>query len=344
MVLSFIGRRRTMRGIATVLLLLLASIARAVVVSDLYTEKQAAPLQTAAEREILLHQGLETVFARISPTPNIRQNRHIQSALKDPGQFVQKYTYESTPHGTVLSVVYDASRVQNALVSAELPFWGAQRPLTLLWLAIDTPEGRFIVGEQTAPFANAVAQAAQTQRIPVQLPALDLDEMSHVSATDVWGGFMDTLSPASQPYAPDVVAVVRIEYLDNHQWKGEWQLRDPAVIWQWSQESPTWEGQVAAGLQALSMALGQQYAVRTHGPVTPMKVSVGRIRSFEDYTRLMTYLQQLPMVQDLQVSSVGTDTAHIDMTLRGDSKAFQQALAMDHQLLAQDNMHYEWIP
>ena len=333
-----------MRGVATIILLLLSTIANAVLVSELYTEKQPAPQQSATEREALIRRGLETVFTRISPVPNLSQQRAIQTALKDAGQYVQKYAYESTPEGNVLVVAYDANRLQNTLTSAELPFWGAQRPLTLLWLAVDTPEGRFIVGEQTEPFALAVAKSAQSLRVPVQLPALDLEDLARVSATDVWGGFMEILSPASQRYAPDVLAVVRLEHLENGAWRGEWQLRNPEIIWQWMHETSTWNAQVETGLQALSVALGQQYAVRPHGPVTSLRVSVSRIRSFEDYAKLMQYLQQLPIVQDLQVSGVGTDTAQIEMKLRGDGKAFQQALAMDHQLLAQDDAHYEWIP
>ena len=108
-----------------------------------------------------------------------------------------------------------------------MPVWGPERPLTLLWVAVDDGVGgRALLGANettelgapTTPQMTAllttvreeIVAAADERGLPIAWPLLDLEDLNAVTFTDVWGGFEDRIVAASTRYRADAVLIGRV--------------------------------------------------------------------------------------------------------------------------------------
>ncbi len=121
-------------------------------------------------------------------------------------------------------VGFNAARVEQALTALNLPVWGAERPLTLIWIAVDDGaggRGMLAANELAADLPPAtvelltmvrteLAAVADERGLPIALPLLDLEDLNAVTFTDVWGGFEDRIGLASARYRADAVLIGRV--------------------------------------------------------------------------------------------------------------------------------------
>ena len=108
-----------------------------------------------------------------------------------------------------------------------MPVWGPERPLTLVWIAVDDGVGgRALLGaNEAAQFGTPttpqraellttvradVVAAADERGLPIAWPLLDLEDLNAVTFTDVWGGFDDRIVAASTRYRADAVLIGRV--------------------------------------------------------------------------------------------------------------------------------------
>src|SRR5690606_12687559 len=113
--------------------------------------------------------------------------------------------------------------------------WGADRPLTLVWIAVDWGQGeREIVASDDLDRAAAEARSIDRNRLlreriqdvalerglPIAFPLLDAEELELVSFSDIWGGFNDRLLEASRRYGADSILVgrVRADTAERNRW------------------------------------------------------------------------------------------------------------------------------
>ena len=93
---------------------------------------------------------------------------------------------------------------------AGLPVWRANRPTVVAWVVLDDGSERRILGaESTHPAIEALRSRARERGVPLRLPLLDLQDLSAVSFTDVWGGFEEGIVAASARYRADAAIDVR---------------------------------------------------------------------------------------------------------------------------------------
>jgi hypothetical protein len=109
--------------------------------------------------------------------------------------------------------------------------------LTLLWVAVDGGQGeRAVLPAAGAPPDTTQEMAdllesirtsntaiADQRGLPITLPLLDLEDMNQIEFADVWGGFEQSLLPASTRYGADAVLVGRIRVTQFGQ-EVEWLL------------------------------------------------------------------------------------------------------------------------
>lgn len=104
---------------------------------------------TEADRSAGFALALEAVAVRVSGRRDAASSAAITGA--DPSRYVQRY---STSADRKLTVGFDPKAVSNLLQQAGLPFWAAERPLTV----IDAPGADPVEGDR----------AAQWRGLPVQ--------------------------------------------------------------------------------------------------------------------------------------------------------------------------------
>src|SRR5690606_16164886 len=184
-----------------------------------------------------------------------------------------------------------------------------ERPMTLLWIAIDTGQGEraLLPAVGAPPGASADMEAlldglreelvtvAEERGLPVTLPLLDLEDMAAVGFADVWGGFEQTVLAASDRYGADAVLVgrVRMTELGNEvQWM---LLRD-------GQRRLFAGQQLVDGLHWLAENYARDYSVL--GGVRTVRLLVRGIDSLADYGRALSYLEGLSALQSIDVDGL----------------------------------------
>jgi len=184
---------------------MLAPVAQGVEMSSLFTvevpiDRSDANAQTAAYRA-----ALTEVLVRVTGTTAVIESEEMASLFPNPAQFVSRY--QAGPDDTlIISLERDA--IERVLRQAGAPVWGTERPLTLVWLAVDWGMGeREIVGaddpvrlpgdarsiDRNKLLRERVQEVAGRRGIPVVFPLLDLEDLTNVSFSDIWGGFDERL-------------------------------------------------------------------------------------------------------------------------------------------------------
>lgn len=127
---------------------LLPVLARGVEV-PLYQVQVPLAGSTEADRSTGFAQALAAVAVRVSGRREAAGNATVSGA--DPTRYVQRY---STTADHKLSVGFDARAVSNLLQQAGLPFWVAERPLTV----IEAPDADRAEGDRTAQWRGLPVQ------------------------------------------------------------------------------------------------------------------------------------------------------------------------------------------
>jgi hypothetical protein len=133
-------------GLAGFVLLVAAAGARAEAVLYEVLVPLAGP--TAEDRNAGLAEAMRAVAVKVSGRREAATNAAVTGA--DPARYVQRYS--ATPQ-RMLKVGFDATAVDRLLQQAGLPFWPAERPLTL----VDAP----------LPDPAALEAAAQGRGLPI---------------------------------------------------------------------------------------------------------------------------------------------------------------------------------
>ncbi|HEY5622205.1 MAG TPA: DUF2066 domain-containing protein [Gammaproteobacteria bacterium] len=121
-----------------------------------------------------------------------------------------------------LIVTFDARAIEDALTARGQPIWGTERPLTMLWLAIDAQGERDILSASEAMddlstefealkarFREEIVELGEERGLLFELPLMDLEDMGAVSFVDIWARFSSRIVGASARYGAAAVATGR---------------------------------------------------------------------------------------------------------------------------------------
>ena len=330
------GPRALRRSLSLLALLLPVVAARAATLPNLYVATvqpdPSAPDQRAA--------ASETAFARV--LVRVTGNRYaaldpqLQTLMHDAPRYLNSYGVDRQGRAVV---GFSAARVDQALATLEIPAWGTQRPLTLLWIAVDDGAGgRALLpanelgtnvapstGELVTMIRTELAAVADERGLPIALPLLDLQDLNAVHFTDVWGGFDDQVLLGSARYRANAVLIGRAHpgLLGT---EVEWLLLKDG-------ERRTLDGTaVRDGLDAVADVYASELGVV--GGATTTRLRVLDVATPADYGRVMSYLETLSALQSVDVESFERGTLNLRVAARGDARVLERVLALGGVLRA----------
>jgi len=213
----------------------------------------------------------------------------------------------------------------------------------LTWLAIDGPNGRFVVNNENNPLLSEVLESeGQRRGVPVLLPLMDLEDERLVTVSDIWGQFSDRISAASVRYSPDAIYSGRF-YRAGGAWRAYWLVQVGSQRQAVELESDQIRELFAESIDALAEILAEKYAV----VVSPARAGdfdfkVVGIKGIADYAKLNHYHNRLQIVERVEVARMDENGVAYRVALKGGADQFLSVLALD-SFLEPDNSGFEGV-
>jgi hypothetical protein len=337
------------RMLSAVIVLCFCAAAPAVEMTSLYTVQVPLESNDPDSRNFAFQAALTEVLVRVTGTTAVVDSEEIAQLFPDPGRYVQRF-YPGPDNTLVVSL--DGPTIENVLRQTGANVWGTDRPLTLIWLAVDWGQGeREIVAADNPERMSAdarsidrnrllrerVAEVASHRGIPVLFPLLDTEDLENISFSDIWGGFDDLLLQASARYEAESVLLGRIrpDSLQPNRW-----------TWYHAGESAGWDGEPEDMIHLLADSLAAQYAVSGRAPVDTVRLIISGINSVSAFGRVQHFMENLRGIDALMIDTVAGDRIIYEVEIQGGTERLQRTLELSNMLEAVDpyNEGVEVVP
>lgn len=307
----------------------LASTAAAVEVATLYTADVAVNNEAEDPRKDAYERALRKVLLRVSGSGLSRNPAAIAELFGEPASYVMQF--RSGANDT-LWVSFDGEAIEQTLRGAGQSVWGAERPLTLVWLAVDWGQGnREIIAaddrdrseqasrsiDRNKRLRQRVLEIAEQRGLPLVFPLLDTVDLQGVTFSDIWGGFDDRIIKASQRYDTDSILIGRIRASSGR--RENWSYFFNGVDRSWNGSPETVVGQVAD-------LLASEFAVGGDAPASTVALAVSGVATLEAYGSLQKLLAGVSLIESVVTTGVSGDRISYRVEVRGGADRLRRAL------------------
>lgn len=281
-----------------------------------------------------IREALDVVVVKLSGRQDVLNQAPLRETLDGATSLVQQFQYVSLPDDqTALQVQFQKQALDALLRRHGVPVWGRSRPELVTWLAVDDGTDRLIAQPETHPSARILEEVAANRGIPLLMPLLDMEDLRLVGFNDVWGGFGDRLSRASQRYAGDHILSVRLLRLNGDGWHARWSLQHGRETQRWQSRGDALRQVLASGFAQVADHLAIQYAPQTVGMEQSLGLKVSGIQSAEHFARVANYLASLDRVERVNWTRYSAGSAEFALVFSGELSDFEQVLSLNRLLI-----------
>lgn len=309
--------------------LAVAPVAQSVEVPTLFTAE--VPLDPDADdpRNDAYAAALLEVLTRVSGSELSGNPEAVAELFPHPASYVTQF--RPGADGS-LWVSFDGQAIEATLRNARQTSWGSDRPLTLVWLAVDWRRGeREIIAaddpnrtqqqarsiDRNRLLRERVLDVAARRGLPLVFPLLDSTDLQSVTFSDIWGGFDDRVLDASQRYDAHSVLIGRLRPSSSQ--RNRWS-------YYFGGEQHTWSGPPEAAINQIADLLAAEFAVGGDAPVEFVALSVAGIESIEAYGAVQQLLSGVSLIESYKIIEVSGDTVNYRVEVRGGADRLRRAL------------------
>lgn len=193
--------------------LLLAGGVQAAEVNDFYLVR--LPVSGAQLTDAQRSEALDDMLIRYSGLRELPASSALQSAQQQAGRYIAQTQTRNENGEKTADVSFDPAAVQHLAQTLGLPVWNHDRPVIMLWLVDNrgnnsAGDRRIMLDQEYSAAREQLRQVAMERGIPLLLPLGDLEDNMAVSASDVYGNFINPIAAASLRYQPDAVLVASL--------------------------------------------------------------------------------------------------------------------------------------
>ncbi|KAB7704532.1 DUF2066 domain-containing protein [Plesiomonas shigelloides] len=193
--------------------LLLAGGVQAAEVNDFYLVR--LPVSGAQLTDAQRSEALDDMLIRYSGLRELPASPALQSAQQQAGRYIAQTQTRNENGEKTADVSFDPAAVQHLAQTLGLPVWNHDRPAIMLWLVDNrgnnsAGERRIMLDQEYSAAREQLRQVAMERGIPLLLPLGDLEDNMAVSASDVYGNFINPIAAASLRYQPDALLVASL--------------------------------------------------------------------------------------------------------------------------------------
>jgi hypothetical protein len=305
------------------------SPAWAVEVASLYTAQVPLDQEEDNPRAAAYELALADVLLRVSGSELATDIEMVELLFPDPSAYVVQFR---PGEEETLWVSFDGEALENTLRQAGQTVWGSDRPLTLVWLAVDWGQGeREIIGaddpvrsrdearsiDRNRLLRQRVLDIAERRGLPVSLPLLDTIDLQNLSFSDIWGGFDDALLGASERYEADAVLVGRIrpESSQRNRWN-----------FYFGGEERSWTGEPELVLGVVADLLAAEFAISGNAAKEFVDLTVAGIDSVAAFGAVQNMLDETTVIEQFSIVEVEGDRVRFKVEAIGGAERLRRAL------------------
>ncbi|WP_111496652.1 DUF2066 domain-containing protein [Marinobacter bohaiensis] len=319
------------------LLALIPLVAGAVTVDGLYRAQVPVANTSASAQQAAYREGLRQVLMRVSGNREIVDSEEVAPLLDEAESLLQSYQFQRSPDGSdELLMTFGSVGVNRALADLQVPVWGANRPLTLSWIAVDSGRDRWVLTRdddglnERGRWARAFSEAAVKRGLPMVLPSSDVRNNRDL-VSEIRGQFMDSLRAEASGYSHNLMTVVNISRRGSS-WEARWLLEGPAFSETGEiRGEPSSEAVAVAVVDAWSDLLADRYSVDAGQVSESQRVDlvIDDIATVEDYGAVMSSLQRMTPVVSAGPVQASVDETTMRVAFSGELSVLKEYIALD---------------
>ena len=308
------------------------SSAGAIEVTSLYTANVPFDQEQDDPRAHAYEMALAQVLLRVSGPELVNDVDLFEALFPRPSDYVVQF--RPGPDDT-LFVSFDGDAVEDVLRAAGQTIWGSDRPLTLVWLAVDWGHGeREIVGATDADRSSDESRSinrnrllrqrllnfAESRGLPIAFPLLDSEDLANVSFSDVWGGFDERIIDASRRYDVESILIgrVRAESAQRNRWP-----------YHFRGDQRAWSGEPEIVIMQISDLLAEEFAIGGDAPLRTVQLNIAGIESVDAYGRVRTVLAGMNVIENFVITTVEGDRISFRVQAHGGAERLARALRFE---------------
>lgn len=346
------------RSLATILFLALClPVAPVLAQVDIRTEGDVASARSVYEAEVpvnsqaeadrngALSRALGSVFGKLSGDRGAMTRPGVAQALRNAKDYVESYDYRqdqgtassgAPSFRTVLVARFRSDDVDGLVVALGLPVWPQPRPKPVVWLAIDDGSGPRLVSVQQSNAARPLLDRALERGFRLGLPSGGAAEQALAGA--IWRQDTSAVARASARYSPPMQLIGKL-YRGDGGWRADWTFVDAGkTLASWTTREGDARRAMAGGADGAADALVKRYAkASAAGAPGIYRVAVSGIYNANDYLRLASALQGVPVVKSIVPVHAAADRLELDLELMTGLPGFNRMLGQDSVLIQLTN-------
>ncbi len=306
----------------------LSAVATAAEVPTLYTADVPLDPQAENPRADAYLLALKEVLTRVSGAELADNDVAVEELFPDPASYVIQFRPGTD---NTLLVSFDGQAVEQILRNAGQTVWGADRPLTLVWLAVDWGQGsREIIGaddpersslqgrsiDLNRRLRERVLAIAEKRGLPLVFPLLDTTDLQSVSFSDIWGGFDERIIDASDRYDANSILIGRIRPTPGRE---NWS-------YYFGGTEHSWNGPPEVVVARIADLLAAEFSVGGNVPVDTVYLNVSGVQTVDAYGTLQKMLAGVSVIESFNIVEVAGDRVSYRINARGGAQRLGRAL------------------
>jgi hypothetical protein len=324
-------------------MLLLAAQAQAVTVNNLYSANVALQGSGPEALSASYGAGLREVLVRVAGSRGVLEREGVDGVLGTAESMLTSYQILNAGAESRVEMSFGAVAVTQALASIQAPVWGANRPLTLAWVALEENGRRALITDigpldgASADFRSGLENASRARGLPLVLPVAGATGNREL-LSDIWGQFVSRVRSASNDVGRDVMALVRVSR-SGDQWRAGW------VMDGFSSDSPGEQAVNAESPAALAQALidrwTELYVSRygasggEAGKQPTVDLVLQGVTKLADYAKITHALALINAVENVVPVEVKGSELTMRLTFSGELDQLRDHITLDSRLVSQ---------
>jgi hypothetical protein len=263
---------------------------------------------TADGRQAAFRTAMADVLVKVTGRRDAAQLPGLVPLVDDASRYVTSYRRAA---GGRLAISFDGEAIESAVAEAGLPFWGAFRPVTLVWLAVDRGgQHGLVTAEAYSSEKSEVEAAADLRGLPLAWPSSAAGEDARLRLEQVWSGDVGSLTPAASRYGADGVLVGRAVAGPGGDYSVDWTFVGAGG-------SAALRGALGDGVNLVADRYASLYASPAAAQRSEIDVTIAGVTSAAQYADVARHLASLSTVRAISLRRVLPDAVVFRVSIRG---------------------------